>query len=137
MARMINFMSCAVYHNLKCEHTEWEIRKQNEEEKEFAIWKEWSVPIFSIRDSCLMTYMNLVEKSQVSLGIFPDGTVLLGLIVPPYLRVQCDQRHQTFSHLHSPVCVSFSVMSNSVNPLTVACQAPLLMEFSRQEHWRG
>ena len=31
MARMINFMSCAVYHNLKCEHTEWEIRKQNEE----------------------------------------------------------------------------------------------------------
>ena len=36
MARMINFMSFAVYHNLKCEYTEWEIRKKNEEEKDFS-----------------------------------------------------------------------------------------------------
>ena len=28
-------------------------------------------------------------------------------------------------------------MSNSVTPCTVACQAPLSMEFSRQEYWRG
>ena len=28
-----------------------------------------------------------------------------------------------------------SVMSNSENPWTVACQAPLSMEFSRQEYW--
>ena len=31
--------------------------------------------------------------------------------------------------------VSCSVMSNSVSPWTVACQAPLSMEFSRQEYW--
>ena len=31
--------------------------------------------------------------------------------------------------------VSCSVMSNSVSPWTVACQAPLSMESSRQEYW--
>ena len=35
------------------------------------------------------------------------------------------------------VCVSHSVMSNSATPLTVACQAPLSMKFSRQEYWSG
>ena len=34
----------------------------------------------------------------------------------------------------STVC---SVVSNSVSPWTVAQQAPLSMEFSRQEYWRG
>ena len=33
--------------------------------------------------------------------------------------------------------LSFSVMSNSATPWTIACQAPLFMEFSRQEYWRG
>ena len=34
------------------------------------------------------------------------------------------------------VCVSRSVMSDSFETLgTVACQAPLSMEFSRQEYW--
>ena len=36
------------------------------------------------------------------------------------------------------VCVcGRSVMSDSVTPWTVACQAPLPMEFSRQEYWSG
>ena len=30
-----------------------------------------------------------------------------------------------------------SVVSDSETPWTVACQAPLLMEFSRQEYWSG
>ena len=30
-----------------------------------------------------------------------------------------------------------SVLSDSANPWTVACQAPLSMEFSRQEYWSG
>ena len=34
-------------------------------------------------------------------------------------------------------CESFSVVSNSMTPWTVACQAPLSMEFSRQEYWSG
>ena len=32
------------------------------------------------------------------------------------------------------MCV-YIVMSNSATPWTVACQAPLSMEFSRQEYW--
>ena len=33
--------------------------------------------------------------------------------------------------------LSHSVVSNSVTPWTVACQAPLSMEFSRQDYWSG
>ena len=37
-----------------------------------------------------------------------------------------------------PVCVlSRSIMSNSVTPWIVAGQAPLSLEFSRQEYWSG
>ena len=35
------------------------------------------------------------------------------------------------------VCVSCSVVSDSAIPWTIACQAPLSMEFSRQEYWSG
>ena len=35
------------------------------------------------------------------------------------------------------VCVSRSVLSNSVIPWTVVCQAPLSMGFFRQEYWNG
>ena len=36
------------------------------------------------------------------------------------------------------MCVfSPSVVSDSVTPWTVACQAPLSVEFFRQEYWRG
>ena len=34
------------------------------------------------------------------------------------------------------MCV-FSVVSDSAIPWTIACQAPLSMEFSRQEYWSG
>ena len=36
----------------------------------------------------------------------------------------------TGTHIHS-------VMSDSVTPWTVACQAPLFMGFPRQEYWNG
>ena len=35
------------------------------------------------------------------------------------------------------MCVSHSVVSNSGTPWTVALQAPLSMEFSREEDWSG
>ena len=35
------------------------------------------------------------------------------------------------------LCVSHSVVSDSANPQTIACQASLSMEFSRQEYWSG
>ena len=34
-------------------------------------------------------------------------------------------------------CSLFSHVGLFVTPWTVACQAPLSMEFSRQEHWSG
>ena len=34
-------------------------------------------------------------------------------------------------------CVSLSVVSDSVTPWTIACQAPLSMEFSRQGDWNA
>ena len=34
-------------------------------------------------------------------------------------------------------CALCSVMADSVTPWSVARQAPLSMEFSRQEYWRG
>ena len=33
--------------------------------------------------------------------------------------------------------VNHSLMSDSSNPISVACQAPLSMGFSRQEYWSG
>ena len=33
--------------------------------------------------------------------------------------------------------LSRSVSSDSVAPWTIACQAPMSMELSRQEHWSG
>ena len=33
--------------------------------------------------------------------------------------------------------VSHSIVSNSAIPWTVACQAPLSMEFFKQEYWSG
>ena len=32
---------------------------------------------------------------------------------------------------------SHSIVSDSVSPWTIACQAPLSMGFSRQEYWSG
>ena len=51
----------------------------------------------------------------------------------------------TYIYIHTRVCVcvcyavlsSFSHMQLFVTLWTVACQAPLSMEFSRQEHWSG
>ena len=36
-----------------------------------------------------------------------------------------------------PMCVGCLVVSDSVTPWTIPCQAPLFMEFSRQEYWSG
>ena len=35
------------------------------------------------------------------------------------------------------MCMVCSVMSDSATPLAVAHQAPLSVEFSRQEYWNG
>ena len=41
-------------------------------------------------------------------------------------------------HYFRGVCVhAHTVVSDSVTPWTIACQAPLSMEFSRQEYWSG
>ena len=47
------------------------------------------------------------------------------------------QSHYTWDFLRERKSVSCSVMSDSANPWTVVYQAPLSMEFSRQEYWSG
>ena len=42
-----------------------------------------------------------------------------------------------FRDAHDYHCASHSVMPDSVTPWTVALQASLFMEFSRQEYWSG
>ena len=45
------------------------------------------------------------------------------------------------THTHSHVCTCllnhFSCVRLSATPLAIACQAPLFMQFSRQEYWSG
>ena len=36
-----------------------------------------------------------------------------------------------------PMCVGCLAVFDSVTPWTIPCQAPLFMEFSRQEYWSG
>ena len=43
----------------------------------------------------------------------------------------------SFSDFTESESISCSVVSNSAIPMTVAHQAPLSMEFSRQEYWSG
>jgi len=65
-----------------------------------------------------------------------------------YFMFSCYSLHSSYlllphyvqnSVLYVCVCfsVSFSVVSNSATPWTVAHQAPLSMGFSRQEYWSG
>ena len=53
-----------------------------------------------------------------------------------FFMVQLSHSYMTTGILHS-VCISCSVVSDSVTLLTLAHQVPLSVEFSRQECWRG
>ena len=65
-----------------------------------------------------------------------EGGGLWTEVPPPPCQFPASKIKQAFSStLHMCVCVSYSVMSDSVTPWTVACQAPLSMGFSRQEYW--
>ena len=50
--------------------------------------------------------------------------------------IQSDMR-QNENYKYIPVQFSHSVVSDSLRLHGLACQAPLSMGFSRQEHWRG
>ena len=45
--------------------------------------------------------------------------------------------HRSWMFVYQNESVSHSVVSDSANPWTVAHQAPLSIEFSRQEYWSG
>ena len=66
---------------------------------------------------------------------------------PPLFGCSPQMKQGTAGSLTSPTCVNthtphkvsvwcvLSIVRLSATPWTVACQAPLSMEFSRQEHW--
>ena len=57
----------------------------------------------------------------------------------PYVHFKSNSQNNTIHWvwIWRSRSVSCSVMSNSATPWTVAHQAPLSMEFSRQEDWSG
>ena len=61
-----------------------------------------------------------------------EGILLGAVSLKGDLSVGCGCKHR---YMH--VCVSRSVVSDSVTPWTVAHQAPMSMEFCRQEYWSG
>ena len=54
-----------------------------------------------------------------------------------YRKIFLILRPKSDDNKEACVCVSRSVVSDSVSPWTVARKAPLSMGFSRQEHWSG
>ena len=65
------------------------------------------------------------------------GTVLLRHRIHPQRASLHPQAWPVPTLLRVCVCSLTSRVSDSVTPRTVACQAPLSMEFSRQEYWNG
>ena len=50
---------------------------------------------------------------------------------------QMSETSLTLGSVYERENVNCAVMSDFATPCTVACQAPLSMEFSRQEYWSG
>ena len=62
-------------------------------------------------------------------GILKFGAKILFILLSPVSNIHW--------HTQESKNVGRLVMSDSATPWTVACQAPLSMEFSKQEYWSG
>ena len=94
----------------------------------------WSLPAgrqalikaFQLCDLRQVTSPSSKSASHVKTGL---------IIIVPISRGSCVC---VCVHVHTRTCCVASVVSDSLRPLwTVAHQAPLSMEFSRQEYWSG
>ena len=80
-----------------------------------------NIDLQSMRTTRLRSYRLIIHQALRSFSS-------LCCVVPPV------SRRPLFAHM----CVlSFSVVSDSLSPWIVICQAPLFMGFSRQEFWSG
>ena len=61
----------------------------------------------------------------------------LPISLPSQMHTEILQQSKHSYPRKTACMLSRSVESNSVTPWTIACQAPLSMEFSRQEYWGG
>ena len=59
----------------------------------------------------------------------------MGLQIQPHVRYMAEHLTQTLVMCYA--LSHFSHVGLFVTPETAACQAPLSMEVSRQEHWSG
>ena len=88
-----------------------------------------SLPAFPLGNHCLFSPFATLPLFCKEVRSYPLAT-LNGILNPAY-----------YSSLHMYVCVlcgvSRSAVSDSVAPWTVAHQAPLSMEFPKQEYWSG
>jgi len=108
---------------------------------------------FQSYNFCLESQKNIIQfssvqfsRSVVSDSLRPHELQHVRPPCPsPTPRVHSDSRpssqwcHPAISYVLSlDACVLWcSVVSDSVTPWSVACQAPLSMEFSKQEYWSG
>ena len=97
------------------------------------------VPLFPVVSHSLWPPSTIGSQASPSTGFFQQqywsgchflfpGTFLLQGWDPPLLYL-LPYRQIPYHQCHLPCSVSCSVMSDSATPWTVACQAPLFMEF--------
>ena len=108
----------------------------------------WGIP-----DLCFPLDGNLVISIKIQLGKGAAQVGVLVLIYAPLCTCTCVRTHiHTHTHTHTHFFKSGvgapqtlggggGLVAKScltlVTPWTVACQAPLSMEFSRQQYWSG
>ena len=82
-----------------------------------------------------MEYYTVIRQNER----MPSAATLMGLEIIPLSEVNHKEKdkYHMISLMWTLNCVSRSVLSDSLIPWTVACQAPLSMDFSRQEYWSG
>ena len=106
----------------------------------FRIWVRAHGTVFIILWLILLMFSGLAMPARfLSFTWLNDIPVCVCICVSCFLKNPfIHQWTQVFFTLYILcLCVSCSVVSDSVTPWTVACQAPLSMGFSRQEHCRG
>ena len=75
--------------------------------------------------------MEIPQKTKISI------TISLSNLTPGSIPKQnCNSKIHLYPRVHRNV-LSGSVVSDSVTPWTIICQALLSMGFSRQEYWSG
>ena len=114
---------------------------------EFPRWLSGKEPACQCRRCCFNPWIGKIpwrRKWQPTSSILAwriPWTEEPGELYSPGSHKELDTSEQLNNYSNTPggwyESVSSLVVSDSVTPWTIACQAPLFMEISRQEYWNG